>query len=256
MAAFRLPWIIGNTKFQDNIGPSIFPGGATPTGPVGLTFEQVMAIKWRVKKWSYVISGSMAIDPSTPHTVGFDLTSTAEFYKPDFVTKADQEIDLISQVFNNGPAFSLADTFDIMGSSGVILSPTPVGVITGPTPMFTSFQLSADLGLSFDGALYYPNLFFEARDGVAYSDTGVGVTSNTGGLPVGFHTIPSPALVIDPVVVPSFTIPMFALTFTITPISSALSLRLTATEFWPYADSNGNPIYDTATGAQLTDPLG
>jgi hypothetical protein len=30
---------------------------------------------------------------------------------------------------------------------------------------------------------------------------------------------------------------------------------LTAAEYWPYANSLGLPVYDTATGAQLVDPF-
>ena len=39
------------------------------------------------------------------------------------------------------------------------------------------------------------------------------------------------------------------------PSLSNFSLSISAKEYWEYDDGNGNPIYDTSTGAQLRDPI-
>ncbi len=38
--------------------------------------------------------------------------------------------------------------------------------------------------------------------------------------------------------------------------SQSASVAITASEYFPFQDSQGNPVYDTVTGAQLHDPLG
>jgi len=75
---------------------------------------------------------------------------------------------------------------------------------------------------------------------------------------LGPSNSPNANIVIDPVVSAPFNLPVQIgdpnIIYSLT--SHACTLKLTATAFFPFSDSQGNPVYDATTGAQLNDPLG
>lgn len=73
---------------------------------------------------------------------------------------------------------------------------------------------------------------------------------------------PNGFLTVDPVVAPSWKVPVLmwqppeAPDFA--PVSTSggvVTLAMTAIEFWPFQNRLGQPVYDTETGAQLNDPF-
>lgn len=70
-------------------------------------------------------------------------------------------------------------------------------------------------------------------------------------------------LTVDPVVATSFTLPVKIDGFYVgsgtgisnTVTSAGIALTMTADQFWPFANSVGDPVWDGATGAQINDPF-
>lgn len=96
--------------------------------------------------------------------------------------------------------------------------------------------------------------------------TAAGMLFSTGGLVVSFFIPNNSAngngsLTIDlgaaaPPIIYPMQITCFLPEAPTTNISgTAVSMTLTATEFWPYKNSAGDPIYNSLTGAQLVDPF-
>ncbi len=68
-------------------------------------------------------------------------------------------------------------------------------------------------------------------------------------------------ITIDPVIAPAFSVPVHIggvapVGESATQTSLDCDITITATKFFEYADSQGNPVYDINTGAQLNDPFG
>lgn len=78
---------------------------------------------------------------------------------------------------------------------------------------------------------------------------------------------PNGVIVIDPVIEAAFNVPVivgssgyvnsiYPNSTPYTRNSQYCTVKLTATKFFEYCDSNGDPIYDATTGVQLRDPFG
>lgn len=66
---------------------------------------------------------------------------------------------------------------------------------------------------------------------------------------------PNASFEIDPVVAPSFTAPLVIKALFPPLVSSSCDLKMTASKFFPYKNSEGLSVYDENSGAQLRDPF-
>jgi hypothetical protein len=163
-------------------------------------------------------------------------------------------------VDNDTPFYSGPTPLDLNGLSFSIHLFGPYINIGTPVPPGTSVGVPY-LAASFDSGLIYPQVYaagnwlFEAvvppgnfedvyLQFLQWYTIEAEAIANAGGGGVGSGG----TLTIDGVDFPLFAPTDFY-------FDSSVSIIATPTEFWPYKTSTGLPVYDTATGAQINDPL-
>lgn len=213
--------------------------------------------------------------------------NTSEFYKFTGLRNRGFYNHFGELVFGAGPNFisaalsgsSVADYIALGGGGGGIANPylTALGrgsmwpTITGPN--FNAGEIDL-FGPSFGGpsngneyvafnGSFYPYLRFEGGFQVPYASFDGG---DLGYLGFSIRSLPvagSGTLTVDPVIAPTFDIPMVCggtlsainLGDPDTSSTGNCEFDLRAVEFWPYQNSLGQPVYDTLTGEQINDPF-
>lgn len=238
-----------------------------------------MAVSWRVKLWKFTGTANATIvytnSPSPPDT----FTGEAELIE-NFLyalslpgVAATLERDLVSRVFNptyqalvnygvspiNGsPIMTNWETHsDFLNQSGT--------ASTDGISMFNQFVLWDPSTNTFGlpavgmGNLIKPTVTALITIAAGVFRNPVTVTSGTG----AFFIQGPGTLTVKSLVASDFVIPMQVSSrlngmdpASTSTGSATCALTLEAVEFWPYADSQGLPVYDTATGAQLRNPFG
>lgn len=239
-----------------------------------------MALYWRVKKWT--ITGAISVSLTyfdSPNTTLYDangtLAATDIFILDSDENEATNEHDLLSAdmgapfhaLFCAGIGLVTLASFPWTIHGGATTQ-TGANIVSGPAFIDSGYALfdvdtenfsppMSGFGLSVPIIGGPANLMTVS---IECFRTPVTVLSGTG--PVDLKK--PGTLLVSPGIAPAFTIPL-QLTFRPTgeAVGSALSagvgsaaFTMTATEFWPYANSVGAPVYDSGSGAQLNDPFG
>lgn len=291
----RLRYPVGNTNGRDHIYyPILTPAEALANSLsprfLSVNLATMMALAWRVKTWRIAAFDVAAtLHGDFPEAGGgggsTDEIITTAFTVPQFdiPNGAVLERGLINTfflTFGSGTRGGLRNA-GWSGNSGSTVSETttitfnstppedfdpPSGSASGTFDSVGAAGSTVQIGTGgFNGVffdpvtkLFYPEINFGSsiilHYGGALSFSGsVDQVSSSGGF-----------LTVDPVVVPTFQLPLqiaghinpFRGMFAPTDITSAgISPVMTAQEFWPYANSVGDPIYDTADGSVINDPF-
>jgi hypothetical protein len=273
----RVLYPVGNTKIRNYIyQPTMlradldafltaisYPVTASVLCPTGLTLDQIMALSWRISKWT--LSGNIAIAYPGFYTISGPVTGVCL----DPIANRDRDI---VRVFRDGtstlttPPTRLGPPSLGNGGNLVIVSGGTMTWISIP-PTFTdtdTLEGSMTLLLINDGIIGLQPVIYDPDTELFYPPIDV----NFGAFPFSLDHklnirtagwLPAPrtasTLTIDPVIAPSFTIPI---EFKITPAAPSITtntMTLTATEFLAYSTKSGAPVYDTVTGTQINDPF-
>lgn len=276
MTAFRVPFLVGNQHPRDHTSSGF--SDAFPGEDPHINLASIMAIAWRVREFTFSgsFSGSatqnmhLSASPSTTWTTAYAFSATVSptilpvrFNLPAFSGPAVNEIDMTFAY--NGWARDGSNVQPVAnGTWSMDTAGNPP--LRGPTHLSGSFARGVGLIISAIGdydtnpgviaAPFIPDLSCNNSDGSGSLVHWLISADLTGGS--GFFTI-------DPVIAPSFHTPM-RLTVTGGTVSpgevqdsfsgsGTCSFSAVASRFWPFANSNGDPIYDETTGAQLRDPF-
>jgi hypothetical protein len=260
MSAFKVPYLVGAdalTDFfpTDIIQPVASAAPAIPNQqyPVGFTRDQLLILLWRAKTFHLTGSayGYSSTNPSINTSIAMDSYSSE--VNPDF-TPCANELGLINTVehgltysFRYLSAYASITKYQ-ENSTGTDSSPC---LAPGYESTFLIFY-AEPIYYDPDTDLFYPRLNFSYLhicNGIFSAGLTESISSQT--------AIPTP-----------FTVTLDAGLFSIVlwttlyaggyggDIIYSGSANITVENFWPYTDSNGNPIYDAITGAQINDPFG
>lgn len=252
--------------------------------PVDITLAQAMAVAWRVKKWR--LTGDVAIEetgttpgPTVVHAAGSaDIEADVTMQRdPDFAD-ATREQEILSSAM--GDPYNALSNFGMNSKSGESFSSwsTQRDGFDPVTGVRNTGDGGTQFGLACRGTLFNPDtqLFAPRFDGpgaiigatpsgtepllasltpdrnpeTLLSGTGSGNLKFPGNLTVILH------------VAPDFNVPL-QLTWRFVGQSvdtdfegeGSADLTLEAIEFWPYKNTEGLPVYDTGSGAQLVSPF-
>lgn len=309
----RIPYAVGNTNKRDHIQwPTITlaqlatlradNGNVGYLRHGGCSLASIMALAWRIKRFTFSGDGSLNVTNVTVGGSGaFTVTTVVDYafsvpanqtlplygYSEEGVIEATRENHIVSAANQSQSIGSLAGFIGLRNAgfsrvTGGIFSPPPPRIFADvavegvqtyvppsahepPVVNFSGtssilFQLvigifgdSLDeeyVAYDPDSQLFYP---YVLCSGLLFVHAGIQFAIDSSGS--------NGTLTINPIVAPSFTLPLkifggysdFGFN---TVNSAAINLTLTADQFWPYANSQGEPVYDSANGAQLNDPLG
>lgn len=286
----RVGYVVGNTSGRDHVNwrtilrseiETLFPGITTDEKdqiwPVDITLAQIMALNWRVRKWS--LTGTITV----AHAIGVNFTANASieldaaeivtlFEHPiDGIIAATRERDLLSRVDAHGRLLyeglthlaSLNFEWALSGlESGVGYSVNSNATVNSQSLVF----LRGPVLFKADA----PN-FAPANDGIGrvLDDDRLIVDVRTHRNPQTILTGTTPislrspgTLTVKPGIADDYDIPLEIIfrrrnenIGDTASGSASADLELTATEYWPYANSENLPVYDSSTGAQLRDPF-
>jgi hypothetical protein len=242
-----------------------------------------MATLWRVKTWALSGGGTLHFEGDQsiggPHltmnaTLSFSGTVPMVYYDgAAYVTATDERQIIANFDASYLPALMNAGFYlnAVAGSSGTVVY-TATKVSGDPAVDYSisgSHSLPLYLvlmGLSnqtlfapvqyFDSTtkLFSPSLIFEAILSFFDHSSWSFLVENRAGLAV------AGSLTINPLIAPSLVSPVrgnlqSASATLNNSQSGGLAMTMTATEFWPFKNRLGQPVYDTATGAQVNDPF-
>lgn len=275
----------------DGLFPGMTEDEKDQQWPVDVSLAQIMALVWRVKKWRLTGSFEVTINYVQTEFPAHSIIGAgeAEFAADTFLMvlkdgglEATREQNLVGKLFFMSPYFALVNN-----GTGSLNAPVldwelnftvPAGSASGSTPtaqigpLFMSFNGGFHLFDSGPGSFAPP---FDSTIGINVPQGGGGIAS---GLifSVGFHRNPVTLLsrtgpgvltapgemIIKPLITSDITVPMqvawrlpgMAVGSTTTGTGSA-DLTLEAVEYWPFANSENLPVYDSSTGTQLRDPF-
>lgn len=265
----------------------------------GCNLASIMALAWRIKRFTFsgdaalrttnvTVGGSGAFTQTTVVDYSFSIPPNQYVQLYGYndlgtVILATRERDLIS-ISNRSESLGATGGFTGLRNAGFglatggIFSPPPPRVFADVTyhlvqtsvppsiPPITTidatvpilFQLGVGIFgnstdaeyVAYDSGLFYPRV---DCGGLLFIHAFILFTVDSAGS--------NGTLTINPVVAPSFTLPLkiagaFSNSGVNTLNSAAINLTMTADEFWPYKNSAGAPVYSSVSGAQLTDPLG
>lgn len=283
-------YIAGNTAGRDHLGwPTVLPSelvdyGLDPAAeeviwPIGVTLDQAMAWAWRVKKWKltgtcevqetagiFNASGSAAIDSDLEMRNNGGLPATRE---QDIVSIDVTPFHALGNFGTVATAGTDCSTWEIVGAltqNGV----RKVGDFSAPANSETGLSTPINSFVLFDNDQFFPSFGGPGTlIGGAVTDilfalatshrNPVTLLSGAGGAPL----LKAPGVMtVIPHVASSFDVPMqLAWRFTGQDAGDAFSgtgdlvLQLEAVEFWPYANSQSLPVYDTENGSTLRSPF-
>lgn len=263
--SFKVLYSVGTRKGIDHgYLPIIEQNGGVPDVSsgysIGHSLDNYMKWIWRIKKWQASGTFSWTQLDASGHNYGpFSLTFTLpnnSFFimkKNAFPTPPPmtREIDI--------PLSSIGFPSDgLVYNTPPVLSPAYPGysVVSGESAFSNDSNLVVSTSVIFEKTTkqFWPvtkvKLFVQAtfNNGVMNVTTAATFTSflNFGG---EHPTIDNLAL--DGQSCPTF----FQLTEGNIHNPTALNMTITPVEFWPYINSMGQPIYDTNSGVELTDPF-
>jgi hypothetical protein len=269
---FKLPVLLGNTKFRDYLYPRMFDGDESGAfNALNPDFSFAMAIAYRVKKWH--LSGTFSFADETVSgsvTSDFDVPMLGDVISdpmtPSFVLPNERSIIGPAIIQNAGAVVADAVGYPLFGSkflrnAGLIASGGTVSVIdsvigecvTGGWSQIAIYQDQRGDGWGYDPAthLFYPSLSFGAQ--ISGSDSAMGIlalkTDPLPPFPPYYWTAEGTLTLVNP------SGPNIVLDLMSTNAGIPANYVLTPIEFWPYANSLGQPVYDTITGAQINDPF-
>ena len=207
---------------------------------------------------------------STDGTDNGDYTAGSDGGKnaPYLIFRGSRERDLIQGLHYTTSYNSLA----YPGSTAISLPnqfPTELDgenyyMLSNPTVLLTSpggSKPSKDDPESFY-ANFYAEIDFMAAGGGGYYDWGFNYSSIKRGLYDLYDYSPYPDTEKSDLTltVNGYNVPMYKATLPIFVDASTMetkvegSIDVSIKEYWPYANSQGQPVWDTTTGAQLVDP--
>ncbi len=283
MSNYRIPFAWGNTKFRDHLQYGI--GNVVPKLFVNpdFTFANIMTLVWAIKTFTVTASvSSTGTFEDQAHTVyNYTIPNTS------FSGTWTREWEDGFSVFHN-----VVDEQHLFGDPVHTIYGTPYSIQDQGFPSLNiTSGLYGFLGGVINTSLYGPpRVNWSAGDnslwvdvigpsnpplGLGPCDMGVQVASApipvTGGTTqvtlIASNIVPTPA---GPTF-GSFSFSMVGYTasgslqgethadgssgFVILTQTNLGTFTVEATEYFPFQDSQGNPIYDTSTGVQLRDPF-
>lgn len=251
--------------------------------PVDLTFDQMFAICWRVKKWR--LNGSVAFSEtrgtdSASSAADLDETEVCALYDTESESgiEATRERNLVSRVFN--------DTYRALVNSGFGFRPNEIAVSnwatsanfgvgswSGSTPSSPPSPPALSFSMLGNYVLYDPetHLFSPPFNGL-----GPLIPQEFAGNPLfgsadfdrnpetvsgGAILLKTPGtLTVTTGITSSFQVPIqiswrFDGGGTGTSGSGSGDFTLEAAEYWPYENSTHSPVWDSVSGGPLVDPF-
>lgn len=205
---------------------------------------------WRVKKWK--LSGTIDWDVLTPSSHGQVEFHDTTIVEPDrlnplggatiLLTRESDIVCFYEATIYSELHYTFTDTSDAFFDSG------PDFVIGG-----TNIAADAENTMIHNAGLFYPICGFYCLIGGSNDDEGYGFEVSTADLDTGTYVD------VGKITVDGNEIRVYVTSFSDSGIdtgSVVVDLIVAPSEYWPYANSNGDPVYNTSTGATLTDPLG
>ena len=255
------------SRFHYLTGPFPFNVGHRTPGvqnPLGLSLADAVKYYWRVKqvKMTLTYSGTQTNSYQdvnndggyTTYTLAVKNLKATALLNVCNVTSGNPITDetqlVLPSCFGTGAAVS----YDL---SGVTTSPGGATITTVPDYPFylqlfqtSSYDAGQNACVLLSGGLLYPTISL---------DVGAAVNARwpdgtLGGVGIG-AIINAPTYGVTPVpgtcTFDGHTLPVnfYYNGAGYTGVSASLDIEVT--EYWPYADANGNPLYDTTTGAML-----
>jgi hypothetical protein len=245
----RVAFIGGSTWGRDHFPfPTYQITPSETVYPIGISFEAAMSWIWRVKTWK--IEG----------TIGFTVDGTYGF---------------LANIYNTNRSSSVRANplggagIPITSESGLVCQPIITGFepfdydINNPIPdtieptfeyfvvnLFQEFLLPLGYHESAGPYHFWPSINVDFRLGGDSGGEGFQIDGGTAH-PTGEIVTGTPFTIDGWEVSPIKCLVSGA----VDAESVAISLAMTPIEFWPYATKSGLPVYNTATGEQLRDPL-
>lgn len=265
----------------------------TDTYPIKPGTDTLCRWLWRVKTWE--LTGSIAIDftNTDPISLAFcegTITATYDFLAPSIHPPSGSgsnmanttELNLIPGVNGaaqigasfapmvSGTSFTGSGaTFQDVGSGVFTMTATCSGSFGNPPA--SAFLLTADVSASFSLQHSFNPIGWNETEGAApVLDISTAVLmqlgprssgnitaqivadSSTDG---GFATHVEPDNILDGLNVPMYSATNLSST-SMTLVSHTVSpVTITPIEFWPFVNSQGQPVYDTGSGAIINDPF-
>lgn len=247
----RVAFIGGKTAGRDHFPWATYdiftPAEAGDLYSKGITFESAMKWVWRVKKWE--LSGTIDFDVNSPaegmgslhcEILNTTLASAYRFNPPGAAVAITRESELVL-----GPLFNVVPPVDY-----TIVNPFP-GVTADPVLTDMAVNLLADDA--------YPLIYY-GGDGLFYPIIDLNWVINGDDNWDGYQVVgASSRFSVDSsnrITIDGYNVG-YGIGFAGSAVEASIAVALTLSpkEFWPYATKSGVPVYDTATGAQLADPL-
>lgn len=290
MSAFRIPFAWGNTKFRDHVHHVLSLANLSPKRFMSPDFglDNIMSLIWRVK--TFAVTGSMGGTgvlqdsggthyPYTIPTTAFAATLTRQWEDNSSVFHDVADEQHLFGVFAAnvyGSKFAVQD----QGLVGLVVTAGPFVSIASP-----DFQQPVpspgpgELWSATDDSLWIPPPFYNY---VTMMGSGIGpilfgaqasvIVVVSGGTTTVTLTASNETFTPAGPQFGSYGFSMEGYTaagmlsgqaagdasagFTVISQSNTGSFTVEATEYLPFSDSQGNPIYDSSTGALLNDPFG
>jgi hypothetical protein len=266
----RVAYLVGNTPGRDHIfGSTMTEAQAISLGadinsfPAGMTLEQMMAVAWRVRRWSF--QGSMAASFADDlGTMTGSLAFSAMVDRYDGASAiATRERDMISS-WHTGIFPGTTEPFEFLNSWGAkiseVISAVSQEVFTGFTGISTTTPFESGTGvfnlfgtepnMSFPTTIFDNDLFYPFLD-CGFETVGLGFFFGAFASRIGGGG----TLTIDPLIAPAISVPLLRGGANGI-VSGIASFTATAAGFWPYKNKAGDPVYDETTGEILNDPFG
>lgn len=209
-----------------------------------LTLKQACEVHWRVREWKLRIYGRV-VNQVGPPTLYDDIDRSAIFRQGE-ITSIDEfgnEVQDQAPITHEYELFAYADRLD----AGWVFFGSHNSTGTGPdTPLsFISNQGAIFYRTANDplNPIFYPTFWLES----------VYVRS-----PRAPYELPSQGsfkLILSDGVELVDTQGSWPVATSGSPPYNEVSIEMKATKFWPYANSQGQAVYDEDTGEQLVDPF-
>lgn len=238
--ADRVAIIGGSTAGRDHFPfavSDIASTGYDTIFPFSLSFEDCLAAFYLAKVWRIVIDVTIDLgDPEVenPHllaTVDVDAGFISDSVVPGpEVEGYERESDLVvpRQTFISLPS---------IGDDGHLF-PLLFGIFNNADED-VAFEFDVGPAVGWSGGQLWPAFYLNIDATIGTASGFNGALESTVELTMALPGSP------------------FAATFMLRGADNySGTVILSPLEYWPYANSNGDPVYNTTTGAQLTDPLG
>lgn len=232
-------------------------------GGVAPYFDYTVALNWSIPP--LIFSPMIILVPDIGNVVTPTEAAQTEL---DILKYADEATFPAGLQFLHNYGF-MGRNYDDIDFSGtfhveLINPPDPPSVITDET--YTN-EPSANHATEFElfgnqpdtmSVVHDSGQFFPFASMVSNMNGGVGLGSDVGGGVDATGT--DGTFTIDPVIADPLVFPMRATaqigSNTLISLSGGFDIVATASKFWPFKNSAGQPVYGTTSGAQLTDPFG